>query len=160
MKQMKKNSKQVGETVGSSVYILSGNLEVKDQKLPKNFGLFYLYVDSRIVSIQENQVSSISSNEPTIFAREIKELTKQCNDKQILTIISSQEPNSNDNEKVVHVENIKVVRRNGKRALKMTASVEELEASGKYAENSINLDVPEGKVTLTCFWDQTYGCVG
>ena len=30
----------------------------------------------------------------------------------------------------------------------MTASVEDLEASGNFAENSIDLDIAEGKVTL------------
>jgi O-glycosyl hydrolase len=82
----------------------------------------------------------MSSNEYTLFAREIREILEQ-ND--ILAIISSE-----DEEKVVHVEKIKVVRRDGKRVLKITTSVEELEASGNYAENSVNLELPEGNVTL------------
>jgi hypothetical protein len=43
----------------------------------------------------------------------------------------------------------------------MNASVDELDASGNYAENSINLDnIPEGIVRITCDWDPYYGCIG
>jgi hypothetical protein len=155
MKQMKKNSKQIRETVGSSVYILSGNLEVKDQDLPKEVGLFYFELDSRILSIQDNEVSSMSFNNPDKFVVEIRERIEQ-NDSDVLAIISSE-----DEKKVVHVEKFKVVRRNGKRVLRMTASVEELEVSGKYAGNSVNLNLPEGEVTLILqMWDPGYGLIG
>ena len=152
MKQMKKNSKQVEETVGSSVYILSGNLEVKDQDLPKKNGLFYLEPDSRIVSILENQVSSMSYKIPENFVSEMRERLIEQNDSNVLAIISSE-----DEEKVVHVKKIKVVRKNGKKVLKFTTSVEEFEASGNYAENSVNLDLVEGKVTLFIWTWTPYG---
>jgi hypothetical protein len=156
MKQMKKNSKQIQETVGSSsLYILSGDLEINDDELPRKIAL-YLKLDSRIVSIKDNEVSSISFNNPDKFVSEITQLIEQNDEDKILAIVSSQEE-----EKVVHVKKIKVSKKKGKKVLKMTASVEDLEASGNFAENSVNLEVPEGKVTLILqYWDPTYSPIG
>jgi hypothetical protein len=82
----------------------------------------------------------------------MREVIEQ-NDSNVLAIISSE-----DEENVLHVKKIKVVRKNGKKVLKITTSVEELEASGNYAENSVNLDLAEGKVTLF-IWIPGYGPV-
>ena len=141
MKQMKKNSKQLPETVGSSsLYILSGDLDVKNQGIEKRLSLT---IEERIVSIKDNEVSSMSFNNPDKFVSEITQLIEQNDGDNILAIVSSQEE-----EKVVHVKKIKVIKKKGKKVLKMTASVEDLEASGNFAENSIDLDIAEGKVTL------------
>ena len=141
MKQMKKNSKQLPETVGSSsLYILSGDLDVKNQGIEKRLSLT---IEERIVSIKDNEVSSMSFNNPDKFVSEITQLIEQNDGDNILAIVSSQEE-----KKVVHVKKIKVIKKKGKKVLKMTASVEYLEASGNFAENSIDLDIAEGKVTL------------
>ena len=141
MKQMKKNSKQLPETVGSSsLYILSGDLDVKNQGIEKRLSLT---IEERIVSIKDNEVSSMSFNNPDKFVSEITQLIEQNDGDNILAIVSSQEE-----KKVVHVKKIKVIKKKGKKVLKMTASVEDLEASGNFAENSIDLDIAEGKVTL------------
>ena len=141
MKQMKKNSKQLPETVGSSsLYILSGDLDVKNQGIEKRLSLT---IEERIVSIKDNEVSSMSFNNPDKFVSEITQLIEQNDGDNILAIVSSQEE-----KKVVHVKKINVIKKKGKKVLKMTASVEDLEASGNFAENSIDLDIAEGKVTL------------
>jgi len=121
-------------------YILSGSLE-KRQSKNKDDTILYLDLDSRVLCIQNNRVSSVTSD-PKLVIQKLKDDNENLG---FFAVISSQE-----SDHFAHLSKLKVVRKNGKNMVKTTASSNELDASGKYAQDSINLDrIPEGKVTMT-----------
>ena len=155
MKQMKKNS----EELRSSIHVLSGYLETRKSNDVDDELTMYLKLDSRVISIQNNEVSSVAPNARVALKEITDTIQRQCpntDEYKLLAVVSSQ-----DNESVVELSKFKAVKRKGKTVLKMNASVDELDASGKYVENSISLDnfLSEGIVTITCYYDPYYGCV-
>lgn len=145
----------------SSIYVLSGNLETR--KSNKKC-IMYLNIEPRVLSIQNNEVSSVAPI-PCVAVKEITDTIKRhCPNTcarffpRLLAVVSPQ-----DNEsliKIFEISKLEAVKRKGKTVIKMNASSNKLDASGKYAENSINLyDIPQGAVTITCYvWLRTVSC--
>jgi len=131
----------------NSTHILNGSLEKLQSKDSNDDYILYVDITSRLISIQNNRVSSVVGTPDKV----VKKITGDIENKGEITlfaVISSQE--SNGFVFFVHLSNLKVVRKNGKNMVKMTASSNELDASGKHAQDSINLNrIPEGKVNIT-----------
>ena len=142
--------KQNSDSSDSHSHILYGTLEKRRSKTNDNDDVtLYLALDStRVLSIQNNEVSSVASN-AVIAVNKITDENKNPGFK-FFAVISSQESNSENSQHVAYVSNLKAVKRRGKNVIKMNASSNELNASGEYAENSTSLDdIHEGKVTVT-----------
>ena len=135
--------------MNSTYNILSGSLEKRQSKRSKSVFLVYIELENRVISIQNNEVSSVASN-ARLAVNKITDENKN-SQKLFLAVISSQE---SDNQYIARVSKLKAVRKNGKNMLRMTASSNELDASGKYAQDCINLDeIPQGKVNMTILSD-------
>jgi len=167
MKQMKKNSKNLDDPSESSISLLhlSGDLEVKSDEDSLRL---YLDLDSHVRALSVEgaedtvEVSSMSTNSKNLdnLANVLKdkmEMSETCNMK-VVAVISSQD-DDHHNTKLVHVEKVKAVKKDGKMVLRMDASVEDFEAKGKYARYSTDSKIPEGHVQISCYWDPYYGCV-
>lgn len=127
-------------------YILSGSLEKRQSKGSKSIILVYIELENRVLSIQNNEVSSVAGT-PDKAVNKITDDIKNKGEIKLLAVISSQE---SDNQYIARVSKLKAVRKNGKNMLRMAASSNELDTSGKYAQDCINLDeIPQGKVTMT-----------
>jgi len=127
----------------NSTYIISGKLKKRLSKDNKKDIILYFNIDSRVTCIQKNEVSSVESD-PKLVIQKIKNDNE---DLRFLAVISSQE---SDNKQVclAHLSKVKVVRKDGKDMLRMTASANKFDSSGKFAQDSINLNnIIEGETT-------------
>jgi hypothetical protein len=128
----------------NTTYILSGELKKQQSKNNKD-AILYMDITSRVICIQNKNVSSVASD-PKSFIQKLKD---DNGNTAFHAVISSQE---SDNKQLclAHLSKIKVVRKNGKNILKITASANKFHASGNFAQNSINLNnIPEGETTIT-----------
>lgn len=107
----------------------------------------------RALMVGEGQMVSSTSN----LKKVASELSDGC-PKQAL--IMSEEGDL----KIAHITKANVVRKNGKHLLKLTISSDELNASGKTANDAIDLDSKDFKkeetVSIRCTWVPGYGCLG
>jgi hypothetical protein len=129
----------------NSTYIISGKLKKRQSKDNKDNAILYVDIASRVICIQKEEVSSVTSDPKSV----IEKLKDDNENLAFYAVISSQE---SDNKQVclTHLSNIKAVRKNGKNMLRMIASANKFDSSGKFAQDSINLDqLLEGKKTMT-----------
>lgn len=124
--------------------ILSGTLEKRKTKNNDNDVTLYLALDSRVISIQNNKVSSVAADAHLA----VRKITDE--NKVFLAAISSKESNSENSQHVAYVSNLKAVKRKGKTVIKMNASSNQFDTFGKYAKNSTSLgDIDEGNTKIT-----------
>lgn len=128
----------------NTTYILSGELKKQQSKNNKDDAILFMDITSRVICIQNNNnVSSVASDLKSV----IQKLKDDNGNTAFHAVISSQE---SDDKGLAHLSKLKVVKKNGKDILTMTASANKFHASGKCAQNSINLNnIPEGETTIT-----------
>jgi hypothetical protein len=130
----------------NTTYILSGELKKRQSKNNKDDAILYMDITSRVICIQNNNVSSVASGPKPV----IQKLKDDNGNTAFHAVISSQESDDKEEVGLAHLSKLKVVKKNGKDMLRMTASANKFDASGKYAQNSINLNnIPEGETTIT-----------
>jgi hypothetical protein len=127
-------------------YTLIGDFKKRKSKDNKKDIILDVYITSRVICIKNKNVSSVASD-PKSVIQKLKD--DNGNLLRFFAVISSQD---SDNKQVclAHLSKLKVVRKNGRNMLEMTASANEFAPSGNFAQDSINLDqFLEGKKTMT-----------
>lgn len=152
MKQIKKNSKKRQgngnqyQDNDRATLLLSGNLKVVESKNNSHTHTLYLDVNKRAISVEEEEISSISAKDLDSIVEQIQKKV-MCNKSMRVLILDPEQNNSN---KVLDVSNVKVVKRRGKNVLRMNSSVDNLKASGSYAENTLKNIKSNDDVRILC----------
>jgi hypothetical protein len=130
----------------NTTYILSGELKKRKSKDNKKDIILDVYITSRVICIKNKNVSSVASDPKSV----IQKLKDDNGNTAFHAVISSKESDDKEEVGLAHLSKLKVFKKNGKDMLRMTASANKFDASGIYAQNSINLNnIPEGKKTMT-----------